>query len=80
MPMPDSTWFFIQSGPDAGRWHMAGWDYTAIKTEDLSIAGGARDRTRGWLSLPLTDLRETREDRAHREVDAALDDAHRDRP
>jgi hypothetical protein len=32
---------------------MAGWMLTAIKGEDLSIAGGATDRSGGWLSLAV---------------------------
>jgi hypothetical protein len=47
-------WFVIKSGPDAGRWHMAGWMHTAIKGEDLSHdILGDEDPTGGWLSLGI---------------------------
>jgi hypothetical protein len=48
-------WFRIQEDAPshAGQWHLAGWMHTAIKTEDLSLRGGAQDRTRGWLSLAI---------------------------
>lgn len=43
-------WFVIKTGPHAGRWHLAGWQMSAIKGEDLTLRGGAVDPTRGWLS------------------------------
>ena len=48
-------WFRIaeDASEHAGQWHMAGWMHTAIKGEDLSITGGAQDRTGGWLSLGI---------------------------
>lgn len=53
--MSAGEWFRIR--PDApshaGEWHMAGWQMSAIKGEDLSIPGGFVDRTGGWLSLAI---------------------------
>lgn len=48
--MSSPAWFIIQSGPNAGRWHMQGWRMSAIKGEDLSLLQGAKDPTQGWLS------------------------------
>lgn len=51
--MVSGEWFRISSGAYAGRWHMAGWMLTAIKGEDTSVVGGAKDRSQGWLSLAI---------------------------
>lgn len=53
MPRPDAyqpQWFVIKGGDHAGEWHLAGWQHSAIKGEDLSIPGGGQDLTGGWLS------------------------------
>jgi hypothetical protein len=80
-------WFVIASGPDQGKWHMAGWLHSAIKTDDLSIAGGAVDRSGGWLALGIcprcyalvqTDDRRVFGDQqwAHEDWHAATDHPH----
>jgi hypothetical protein len=53
--MSAGEWFRISldAWQHAGQWHMAGWIHTAIKGEDLSIPGGAVDRSGGWLSLAI---------------------------
>lgn len=45
MPEP-GQWFRIQSGPNEGRWHLAGWQKTAIEVLD----GGDKN---GWLALSV---------------------------
>jgi len=43
----DNEWFVIASGEHEGRWHLAGWSLTAIKT----LPTGPGDN--GWLALGI---------------------------
>lgn len=52
--MMQGEWFRIAADAPthAGRWHMAGWMLTAIKSTAMPIPDGASGSS-GWLSLAI---------------------------